>query len=312
LEAINGIGHAAVMTHPGFRQALAAHGFILDWESGEVVQLAQFVGPFSARATQIGRNIDRYEAEWRATNPGRAPGHALWRAWDARAWADARPDKIVPRDGAKLTRRWVNELNAHGYRDIQEPARVDALAVGELNRGQAVHEVLSRLAARRSGWNAADIRGEVERLIARRNIVTNAAVRGELAEDLTARSLVRCVPLLDRPGVAEHIRALTSPHVLDVEADLAARLAARAVTGASLAAPLAVDGFPGLDQAQREVVAALSNDHRLVVVEGAAGDTESGQGGRPRARLARILGGLAGLPPRLPMAGRWRLDATCP
>ena len=28
-----------------------------------------------------------------------------------------------------------------------------------------------------------------------RNIVTDAAVRGELAEDLTARSLVQCVPL---------------------------------------------------------------------------------------------------------------------
>ena len=77
LDAINGIGHAAVMTDPGFRAALAAHGFTLDPDTGEVVQLAAFVGPFSARAAQIGRNIDRYEAEWRAANPGQEPGPAL-------------------------------------------------------------------------------------------------------------------------------------------------------------------------------------------------------------------------------------------
>jgi exodeoxyribonuclease V alpha subunit len=100
LDAINGIGHAAVMTDPDFRAALAVHGFTLDPDTGEVTELAEFVGPFSARATQIGCNIDRYEAEWRVANPGRAPGPALRRTWDARAWADARPDKIVPRDGA--------------------------------------------------------------------------------------------------------------------------------------------------------------------------------------------------------------------
>jgi conjugative relaxase-like TrwC/TraI family protein len=36
IEAINGIGHAAVATDPGFRAALAAHGFTLDPETGEI------------------------------------------------------------------------------------------------------------------------------------------------------------------------------------------------------------------------------------------------------------------------------------
>jgi hypothetical protein len=40
LEAINGIGHAAVMTNPEFRTALAEHGLTLDPETGEVVELA--------------------------------------------------------------------------------------------------------------------------------------------------------------------------------------------------------------------------------------------------------------------------------
>lgn len=117
LDVINGIGHAAVMTDPGFRAALAAHGYSLDAGTGEVVQLAEFVGPFSARAAQIGRNVDRYDAQWRAENPDREPGPQLRRAWDARAWADARPDKVVPRDGAELTRRWLDELHELGFRE---------------------------------------------------------------------------------------------------------------------------------------------------------------------------------------------------
>src|SRR5680860_945014 len=64
LDAINGIGHAAVLTDPDFRAALASHGFRVDPESGEVVELASFAGPFSARAAQIGRNMDRYAVSY--------------------------------------------------------------------------------------------------------------------------------------------------------------------------------------------------------------------------------------------------------
>jgi exodeoxyribonuclease V alpha subunit len=275
LDAINGIGHAAVMTDSGFRESLAAHGFTLDPDSGEVRELAEFIGPFSARAAQIGRNIDRYEAQWRASNPGREPGPVLRRSWDARAWADARPDKVVPRDGTELTQRWVADLHALGYRARRDVARVDALPVGRLGRDAAVVEVLARLAKRRSGWNGADIRGEVEQLIARRNLVTDAAIRGELAEDLTARTLAQCVPLLDREGVPKHIRALTSRHVLDVEADLTARLAARADPPSH--APhtdgrgTAPNTHEELDAAQRQAVRVLAGDAQLVVLEGAAG-----------------------------------------
>ena len=97
LDAINGIGHAAVMCDPDFRAALACHGFGVDAESGEVVELASFTGPFSARAGQIGRNMDRYEGDWRAGNPGAEPGPKLRRSWDSRAWAQARPDKVIPK-----------------------------------------------------------------------------------------------------------------------------------------------------------------------------------------------------------------------
>jgi len=65
IEAINGIGHAAVATDPEFRAELAAHGYTLDPETSEIRELAPYVGAFSARSAQIRRNIDRYEAVWR-------------------------------------------------------------------------------------------------------------------------------------------------------------------------------------------------------------------------------------------------------
>jgi len=280
LDAINGIGHAAVMCDPVFRDALATRGFTLDPESGEVTELAAFVGPFSARAAQIGRNIACYEADWRTANPGREPDPRLRRVWDARAWADARPDKVVPRDGAELTQRWIHELHALGYRERLTRAPIGTLPVGALDRDRAGSEVLSRLAARRSGWNGADIRGEVEQLLARQGVVVEAAVRGELAEDLTARALDRCVPLLSRDGVPEHIRVLTSQPVLDVEGDLVGRLAVRGAqpsaeaghdVDAAARTRAADSSGRWLDAGQAGAVAALAGDRPLVVVEGAAG-----------------------------------------
>ena len=51
------------MCDPEFRRVLAAHGYTLDPASGELRELAPYAGEFSARAGQIARNVDRYEAE---------------------------------------------------------------------------------------------------------------------------------------------------------------------------------------------------------------------------------------------------------
>ncbi|TFV81117.1 TrwC relaxase, partial [Blastococcus sp. CT_GayMR20] len=280
LAAINGIGHAAVACDPQFRAALAAHGYALN-SDGEIRQLADFVGAFSARTAQIARNIDRYEREWAAAHPGESPGPALRRSWDARAWAAGRPDKVLPQPGEDLTARWLAELAelvALGYRDRNVSTGLTPTPVGSLDREQVVGRVLARLVAARSAWNAADVRGEVEQLLAAAGIVTDPAVRIELAEDLTARTLSSCVPLLDRGGVPEHIRAWTSSPVLAVEADLTARLAARATerpAGAPDTDPTppadVAAGAPRLDPGQAAAVAALTGRRRLVVIEGAAG-----------------------------------------
>jgi hypothetical protein len=227
LCAINGIGHAAMATDPELNAALAAHGYSKD-PTGEIRQLAEYVGPFSARHQQIARNVDRYEREWTAAHPGEHAGPALRRSWDARAWADHRPDKITPQPGEGISGRWQTLLADLGYRSPDRPVDMAATAVGALNRDALAERALVRLAAGRSAWNPADVRGEVERLVAEAGVVTQPAVRAELAEDLTARALGRCVRLLDREQVPKHIRAWTSPAVLEVEADLAGRLAARA------------------------------------------------------------------------------------
>src|SRR4051812_9243298 len=273
LAALNGIGHAAVACDPQFRAALAGHGYTLD-ATGEVLELAAYIGPFSARAAQIGRNLDRYERDWMAAHPGEQPGPVLRRAWDARAWAERRPDKVFPRSAPDLVAWWRAVLVSLGYRDPAHPVSLAPTPIGGLDPEAAVDTVLTRLAAARSAWNAADVRGEVERFIAAGGIVAEAAVRLELAEDLTARAVGRCVPLLDRAGVPEHVRSWTSRPVLEVEADLITRFAARANrTPGDGRRPELLPARPaaGLDAGQTAVVAALVGGHRLVVVEGAAG-----------------------------------------
>ena len=276
IEALNGIGHAAVMCDPEFRAKLAGRGYTLD-DGGEIEQLAPYAGRFSQRAAQIGRNVDRYEAAWRAEHPGHEPGPRLRQTWDRRAWADARPDKVVPRSGADLVAAWNRELRDLGFTPPTTPATTAptnlttqlGLQIGRINRDVAADLVLTRLGSRRSAWNAPDIRGEVERLIASVGIVAERAVRHELVEDIAERAQTRCVPLLKRDDVPEHVRSLTSERVLAVEADLANTVVARASRPVSAAVRLR--GIEHLDPAQRRVVAALVGDAGLLVIEGAAG-----------------------------------------
>jgi exodeoxyribonuclease V alpha subunit len=272
IEALNGIGHAAVMCDPEFRAALAARGYTLD-DDGEIQQLAPYTAGFSQRAAQINRNVDRYEAAWRAEHAGQEPGPRLRRAWDRRAWADARPDKVVPHDGADLVAAWNRELSDLGFTQPTTPAghpvTVPGLQIGRLNRDVAADLVLTRLGAKRSAWNAPDIRGEAERLIASVGVVAEKRVRHELVEDIADRARTRCAPLLDRADVPEHVRSLTSERVLAVEADLVDTFAARAVEPVTVAVRLG--GIDHLDPTQQQVVAALAGDAGLLVIEGAAG-----------------------------------------
>jgi exodeoxyribonuclease V alpha subunit len=289
IEAINGIGHAAIATNPEFRAVLAAHGLNLDADSGEIEQLAPYVGAFSTRTAQIHRNVDRYEAEWRREHPGQEPGPRRREAWDRRAWAEARPDKVVPVDGADLVARWNDELRASGYRDpvaATAPAELETNQVGWIDRDGAADWVISQLGAKRSAWNTADIRGKAEVLLALTNLVADPAARVELAEDVTARAAARCVRLLTAPDVPEHVRSLTSQHALAVEDGLLRRLVRRAENPA-LRVRLGGRGLTRVDPTQAAVVGTLAGDGQLVVVEGAAGAGKTSALRATRELLAR-------------------------
>jgi conjugative relaxase-like TrwC/TraI family protein len=265
LEAINGIGHAAVMTNPGFREALARRGFTLDAETGEVVELATYSGAFSARSKQIEANIDSYEAEWHSEHPGEEPGPALRQAWDRRAWADARPDKVVPTNGEELRRRWMEELHELGYVAPAPGAPLLVLRTGAVDRDGLVKLALVRLGSRRSAWNAADARGEVERIIASGGGAVNKAVRRELAEDLTARVIAASRPLLPRSDVPEHVRSFTSVDVLAVEHEIVDRLA----THAEAKTITVIEGAAGAGKTARLAATrerAIAAGRRMVVV----------------------------------------------
>ena len=86
----------------------------------------------------------------------------------------------------------------------------------------------------------------------------------------------------------EHVRALTSSRVLDVEADLITRLARRG-TEPARRARLGGRGLVRVDPTQAAVVGALAGDGDLVVVEGAAGagKTTALRTTRERPRPAR-------------------------
>jgi conjugative relaxase-like TrwC/TraI family protein len=292
IDAVNGIGHAAVATDPVFRAVLAAHGLTLDPESSEIRELAPYVGAFSARTRQISRNLDRYEARWRHDHPDEEPGPRLRAGWDRRAWAEARPDKPgkpeepVPTGGADLVARWNQELRDLGYRDPTSPVSLDAARPGWIDRDAAADLVLAQLGAKRSAWNAADIRGRVEVLLARTGLVTDTPARVELAEDITARAVDRCLRLLASPDVPEHVRALTSERVLDVEDDIIGRLADRSHAPARRTR-VGGRGLVRIDPAQAAVVGALAGDGPLVVVEGAAGAGKTTALAAAQALLAR-------------------------
>ena len=276
IQAINGIGHAAVACDPGFRRALAARGYHLDPASGEVAELAPYAGRFSARAAQIARNIDRYEAAWRAEHPGAEPDQRLRRTWDRRAWAQARPDKVTPTSGADLAARWRQELHDLGFTPPttrpgprRRPGRDGGGASQPGRRRRPGPDPARRppvgLERRRHPR-----RDRADRRRARRHHrpPRSAASWSRTSPRVPWLGACRCWTARDVP---EHVRALTSQRVLDVEADITTRLAARAEHPGTPEPVGERVGGRVLDPAQQGAVAALAGTARLVVVEGAAG-----------------------------------------
>ena len=288
-RAINGIGHSSVLADAGFREALAAHGYDLD-AGGEIVQLAAVVPAMSKRSAQVAQNVARYEKEWRAEYPGEEPTADQRRSWDTRGWEDARPDKAKsPTPGADCEAEWITELRTLGI-DVDSnqtlsPARISGVSIGTVDRDQVAERALAVLGSGvrgRSTWCAFDVRGGVEEVLAKVDVVGDQAAYREMAEDVASRVLDRCVSVLERGLVPEHVRHLTSPAVMELSSDIDGRLAVRsavkyesatvAQTGAALARLELRRGEPlRLDPTQVAAVRAIGGTAPLVFVEGPAG-----------------------------------------
>ena len=218
---------------PSFRAALAAHGFTLDPRparsaSSRRTSARSVHGPRRSAATSTG-----YEAAWRGEHPGEEPGPRLREAWDRRAWAEARPDKVVPSDGRELVDRWNDELRELGYRDPADAVRPRR----DADRGGSTatppptwcvsHARREAVGVERRRHPRRD-RGAPRR---RRPASPTRPCGSSWPRTSPPAPSARCAALLDRDDVPEHVRSLTSPQVLDVEADLIARLAARRRSG---------------------------------------------------------------------------------
>lgn len=141
-------------------RALAAHGYHLELGSGEIVEPEVYGETFSARSKQIGHNIDRYETQWRGEHPGEEPGPRLHQIWDRRAWANERPDKVMPTSGAVLEAHWRDELAELGFRYLNVASNCCHRGPDARSGPGLAAEALCRLGARRSAWSRADARGE--------------------------------------------------------------------------------------------------------------------------------------------------------
>ena len=264
---------------------LAAHGFTLDAESGRDRASSRRTsgrsapGPRRSAATSTatrpsggastparsrGRGCVRRGTGGRGPRPGRtrsSPPTAL-------SWS---------RGGTTSCASWATATR-HGARPL---ARGDAVGLDRPGRGGRTGSI-SQLGAKRSAWNAADIRGKVEVLLAQASLVAEPAARIELAEDITARAAGRCVRLLDRSR-----RARARP-----VADLAAGARGRGATSSpgsraraeqpARRSALSGRGLVRVDPTQAAVVGALAGDGQLVVVEGAAGAGKTTTLRRPR------------------------------
>lgn len=302
--ALRGVGEAAINSHAGLRVALAAEGFEFDAGTGKVTNLEQQARAMSKRATQIDRNVSRFETEWREQHPGQEPDRGLRRQWDQQAWAYERPRKKNANIGSES--KWIDELRDAGMQidgfrpvDLAEPETLE-----QLPREQLAAEAIAAAEGRGSAWSIADLEGHIGSAVAARGVHAqpdelNAFLRHaalEVAGQLPALEI-------DIAGdIPSWVRNITSERVLRVERDLRERFTER-----GLRSGLVFDDtqpvITGLNAEQSQAARALASRAPLVVVEGAAGSGKTTMLGAARELAAAEGMHLVVVAPTLRAAG---------
>ena len=214
IEAINGIGHAAVMCDPEFRadaRRPRLHPRRRD-RRGHPARAVHRCLQRPCRADQPEHRPLRSPVAQRAPRAGARPGAAARlgppRLGDSPT-RQGRPRGRRPSCGDAGSRSCASSASLP-----QRPMRPSKLgtAIGRVNRDAVADLVLSRLGARRSTWNAADIRGEVERIVASLDIVATDAgtPRARRGPHRPHRRPVRAAP-----GPRRRTRARPRAHLAD-------------------------------------------------------------------------------------------------
>ena len=143
----------------------------------------------------------------RASTPARSRARGCARCGTGGRGREARPDKVVPTDGADLVARWNGELRELGYRDPTEPVALAGTRPGWIDRDAAADLVVSIA------------RGEAVGVEHRRHPRGGRGPRSPRPASSPTRPREpssprtsppapsrRCVPLLARTDVPEHVR----------------------------------------------------------------------------------------------------------
>ncbi len=271
----NSVELAGLTSDRQLQEAVAARGFGPLDERGRIAELEPYCRELSARQRQIEKHREGFRREWERTHPGQTPGPELMRSIDGRAWAIERAAKdqaLTPETVRNYTRGKLAEqgLDLEKARPAIEHAHVERPETDGLARA-----AVRRLGAQRATWSAYDVRAAVGVEIAATGWTGDEQDLHDLLDEAAGHAnTAYCRSVLsdeEQAAVKLQTPTLTSDRVLAVEREYVDRLVARADAGGERAYGLGEEITGGLSVEQRQAVELLAGDHRMAVIEGAAG-----------------------------------------
>ena len=271
--AIRALGTAVIAASPELAAVLDRHGLTLDAATGEVVELQAFNALMSKRGAQVGKNLERFEAEWDVAHPGESMGPVVATRLRAEAWAFERPAKKPTTLAEEDV--WVTELREAGYDPdtLRRPAPRASVSLDDLSVQEIASRALDRCAAAASAWTAHTVTEHAMRIMTEHGVQATPEEIREFVQVAMVLALEDCFSILppDAPQ-PEHVAHLTTVRVMQAETELRDLITNR-IPGREPKHPdvRRLADAAGLDTGQTGAAAAVASADPLVIVEGAAG-----------------------------------------
>ncbi len=193
-----------------------------------MTELQPFNALMSKRGVQVGKNLERLEAEWDAAHPGESMGPVVATRLRAEAWAHERPAKKPTALAEEAG--WVTELREAGYDPytLQRPAPRATVSLDDLSVREVASRALDRCAAAASAWTAHTVTEHATRIMTEHGVRATPEEVHEFVQVATVLALEDCFSILppDAPQ-PEHVAHLTSVRVMQAETDLRDLITAR-------------------------------------------------------------------------------------